>query len=165
MRASAALLFGLFVIAGCGGAEARTEARTRASITDTASLMQALLAMGARVSPGGEAAQPFMPVPARLLQVNGASVQVFELADEATAASVAAGIAPDASRIGPLSISWLAPPHFYRAGRSIVLYIGDDPEVLAGLERVLGEPIARGVASAKSPAEEELDDWVPTIRT
>lgn len=126
--------------------------------------MQALLAAGARVSPGGQAAQPFMPVPARLIQVNGASVQVFELADEQTAASIAARISPDASQIGPVSISWLAPPYFFRAGRSIVLYVGEDAAVIAELRRVLGEPIARGTARPKDVEEDDVDDWVPTIR-
>jgi len=132
-----------------------------AAVTDTASLVQALLAVGARVSTAGQSAQPFMPVPGQLLQVDGASVQVFELADDATAAALCARIAPDASTIGPISIAWLAPPHFFRAGRSIVLYVGEDPRVLAELAGILGEPIARGQAKPED-AGEDVDDWVPT---
>src|SRR5690606_18212087 len=56
MRAVGTLLLGMFVVAGCGGADVRSEARARARITDTATLMEALLAAGARVSPGGQAA-------------------------------------------------------------------------------------------------------------
>lgn len=159
------LLLGLLSLTGCGAADARSETRARAQVTDTATLMQALLAAGAQVSAGGRAAQPFMPVPAHILDVNGASVQVFELADEAAAEAIARRIAPDASSIGPVSISWLAPPHFFRAGRSIVLYVGDDTQVLAKLQRVLGDPIARGRTGVKPDAEEEdVDDWVPTTR-
>lgn len=135
------------------------------AVTDTVSLMRALLAAGAQVESSGQAAQPFMPVPAHLLDVNGASVQVFELPDEATARALAARIAPDASAIGPVSVAWLAPPHFFRAGRSIVLYVGEDSGVLAELESLLGDPIARGTTrAAKREAEAEQDHWVPTIR-
>lgn len=167
MRAVRSALFGFFILVyGCGGAQSSTSSTTRADVTDTVTLMQALIAAGARVAPGGQAAQPFMPVPARLLDVNGASVQVFELPDEATARAIAARIAPDASSIGPISISWLAPPHFFRAGRSIVLYVGDDARVLADLQSVLGDPIARGRARAAKADEndDDVDDWVPTTR-
>ncbi len=72
--------------------------------------------------------------------------QVFELDDEAHARAHAARIAPDASHVGTTRISWSGPPHFYRGGRTIVLYVGDHPAVLRHLAGVLGEPIAAGKA-------------------
>ena len=42
---------------------------------------------------------------------------------------------PPASIIGFIFIAWLAPFYFFRAGRSIVLYVGEDPRVLAELAR------------------------------
>jgi hypothetical protein len=103
-----------------------------------------------------------MPVAAQVLSVDGASVQVFELDDEERARAQAARIAPDASRVGSTPLAWPAPPHFYRAGRAIVLYMGDDPRVLAHLAQVLGEPIAAGDASTK--AAPEYAEPAPTIR-
>ncbi|MCZ7679115.1 MAG: hypothetical protein M5U28_10330 [Sandaracinaceae bacterium] len=117
---------------------------------------------GADVRMGGRVMPPYMPVAARLLAVDGAHVQVFELPDEASARTLAARIAPDASRVGRATIVWTEPPHFFAAGRAIVLYVGQDESVLARLEEVLGEPIAIGHAAKREPQDE--DDWVPTTR-
>lgn len=152
----------LWVLAcGCGAAASRAPARTVSSITDCATLVAALRNAGADVQLGGRAAQPFMPVAAQLLSVDGAAVQVFELPDDESARVLAARIAPDASSVGQATVAWSAPPHFFRSGRAIVLYVGDDPRILARLARVLGEPIATGRAD-KRPAMPE--DWVPTTR-
>ncbi len=127
---------------------------------DYDTLVLALRARGARVRLAGLAAQPFMPVAAQVLSVDGASVQVFELDDEAHARAHAARIAPDASRVGATRISWPEPPHFYRAGRTIVLYVGDDAAVLSHLADVLGEPIAAG----KADTSPDFDHPAPVIR-
>jgi hypothetical protein len=129
-------------------------------------LAEALLAGGADVRLAADATSaPFMPVPARRLLVNGARVDVFDLADDDAARAQASLISPDASTIGARIIAWLAPPQFYRAGRSIVLYVGDDPVVLSHLERVLGAPIARGPATVvETPEPEPSDRTVPTTR-
>jgi hypothetical protein len=39
---------------------------------------------------------------------------------------------------------WVARPYFHKAGRLIVLYVGDDDAVAAVLEEVLGPPFAGG---------------------
>lgn len=130
-------------------------------------LALALRASGADVQIGGDETEaPFMPVPGRLLTVEGASVHVFDLPDEGVARLHASRIAPDCSTVGARAIAWLASPHFYRSGRSIVLYLGDDARVLGLLERVLGPPIARGVGrpgKRRAPTV-PVDDWVPTTR-
>ena len=41
-----------------------------------------------------------------------------------------------------VNISWAATPHFYRAARIIVLYIGDTPEIIDKLEDLLGPQFA-----------------------
>ena len=74
-----------------------------------------------------------------------AEVQVYEYADEAAAAADAARVSPDGSHFGhppTISVNWAAPPHFHRAGRLIVLYVGSDPAVLRVLEAVLGPQFA-----------------------
>jgi hypothetical protein len=65
---------------------------------------------------------------------------MYEFADEAAAA--------EAGRIGPdrnpptVIVEWVAPSHFFRAGRVIVLYVGTDPAVLEALAALLGPQFA-----------------------
>ena len=37
---------------------------------------------------------------------------------------------------------WIAPPHFFKSGRLIVLYIGEEPRLLQGLAHILGPQFA-----------------------
>jgi hypothetical protein len=39
-------------------------------------------------------------------------------------------------------VAWVDTPHFYSAGRIIVLYVGSDEEILVLLEQVLGPQCA-----------------------
>ncbi len=39
-------------------------------------------------------------------------------------------------------VGWVAPPHFYKKEKLIVLYVGDDNNVLDILEGVLGTQFA-----------------------
>ena len=114
-------------------------------VMDEASLVAALQVAGATVERGEPVFQPFFDVEGRILRVNGADVQVFEYPDEAAAALDAARIAPDGSGLGPPTptlVTWVAAPHWYRSGRLIVLYVGEDRAILDLLARVLGPPFA-----------------------
>jgi hypothetical protein len=74
--------------------------------------------------------------------VNGEDVQVFEYSDQSTTEAEAALISPDGSSIGTSLPFWVAPPHFYKAGRIIVLYVGESKAVTDVLESVLGPQFA-----------------------
>jgi hypothetical protein len=39
-------------------------------------------------------------------------------------------------------VSWMATPHFFKKGRILVLYVGDNTETLGLLESVLGAQFA-----------------------
>jgi hypothetical protein len=110
--------------------------------TDYRSLVDALQAEGATVEPGGAVAQPLFAVEAQVITVDGAQVQVYEFTNAASAEAAAAEVSADGSSIGPTMITWISPPHFYRSGRLIVLYVGDDAAVLSALTSVLGEQFA-----------------------
>lgn len=125
------------------------------AVTGYDDLIEALRGAGATLEPVGEALpqlpQQFFAVPARLLMVDGSQVHVYEFADATTAEAQAARISPDASEIqpddgasGPSIVEWIATPHFYRQGRLLVLYLGDEPALLDRLEGVLGPPFASG---------------------
>jgi hypothetical protein len=39
-------------------------------------------------------------------------------------------------------VGWLAAPHFYKEGRTLALYVGDDQAILELLEGALGSQFA-----------------------
>jgi hypothetical protein len=81
-------------------------------------------------------------VAGQIIGVNGEDVQVFEYADSAAADADAALITPDAGSIGMNMMTWMATPHAYRAGKLIVLYVGDNPAITTLLESLLGAQFA-----------------------
>ena len=81
------------------------------------------------------------------LYINDEYVQVWEYRSENSALRDKENIGPDGSEIkmgfGSVAIvDWVAPPHFYQKGRIIVLYNGENKEILTALEAVLGQQFA-----------------------
>ena len=109
---------------------------------DLKGLMSRLRAGGARVVRAGGVAQPFFSVRGRALTVNGEQVQVFEYAKAAAAEREARLVDPSGSSVGTSMMSWVGPPHFYKSGRLIVLYVGGDQDVIKALESALGPQFA-----------------------
>ena len=106
--------------------------------------VDALRAAGASVEPVVPVTQPFFTPEGYILKVNGADVQDFEYESEEAMESEASQVAPDGSSIGTSMVSWMDTPHFYKAGRIIVRYVGSDTAILDLLEQVLGPPFAGG---------------------
>ncbi|MCH8229375.1 MAG: hypothetical protein IIA53_03495 [Chloroflexi bacterium] len=78
------------------------------------------------------------------LKVNGQSVQIYEFAPGTSAEEASGAVSADGSTIvnpdgSVMSVFWVAPPHFYLFGNSIVLYVGNDAELGALLGSVAGE--------------------------
>ena len=69
-------------------------------------------------------------------------MHVFEYADESATEADAALISPDGGSIGTSMVTWVAAPHFYKIGKLIVLYVGNDSAVIKVLESVLGPQFA-----------------------
>jgi hypothetical protein len=134
------LLVALFIVA-CGSQAPAIDSHG-GPVTDYITLVDALRAQGAIIEPSGDISQPFFTVEGRVIQVNSQDVQVFEYADEAAAAAEAELVAPDGSSVGTSMVSWMDSPHFYKAGRLIVLYVGDDATTIDLLEMVLGPQFA-----------------------
>lgn len=112
------------------------------TVTDYASLIDKLEAQGATVVETGEITQPFFDITGKSLTVNGDTVQVFEYADEPAMRAEADTISADGSSIGTSMPSWISDPHFYKAGRIIVLYVGTDTGVIDELRQALGAQFA-----------------------
>ena len=73
-----------------------------------------------------------------VLEVNGERVLVMDYGDADALDAEAAGISPDGSSIGTTMVSWVAPPHLFRSETAIVLYVGENSEVMEALTSVLG---------------------------
>jgi hypothetical protein len=105
-------------------------------------LLAAFEAAGATVESTGSIEQPFFLASGQSFAVNGGMIQVFPYPSAEAAEVEAARVAPDGSSVGTSMISWMEAPHFFRQDRLIVLYVGDDPDVLTMLESVLGPQFA-----------------------
>ena len=122
----------------------KTKVGDETSNGETARLISDLRAAGATVSPSGEITQPFFTVRGQVIRVNGYDVQVFEYATATASDAEAAQVSPNGSSIGTSIVTWIATPHFYKRGQVIVLYVGDDADVINPLKAVLGEQFAGG---------------------
>ena len=111
-------------------------------VTDYVSLIDNLRATGATVEPSGKISQPFFFVEGQVISINGVEVQVFEYADIAVADAEANLVSHDGSSIGTSMVNWVATPHFYKTGKLIMLYVGDNMTVISTLETVLGPQFA-----------------------
>lgn len=125
----------LLVLSACSGAAGR-------QVEDRAGLITALKAAGAQVETGDPISQPFFTPEGQTLLLNGDEIQVFEYESSQALESEAAQVAADGGSVGTTMIDWLAPPHFYKSGRILVLYIGDDPAILDLLSQLLGPQFA-----------------------
>ncbi len=111
-------------------------------VVDYVSLIDTLRAGGATAEPAGQITQPFFTPTGQVITIIGADVQVFEYPDEAAVGAEAALVAEDGSSIGTTMVNWVEAPHFYRAGKIIVLYVGSDAGVMAALEAAMSPQFA-----------------------
>jgi len=126
-------------------AQVKAEKVLVSGVADYDSLVDYLRATGATVghpSLPQVIVQDFFSVTGQVFKVNGEDVQVFEYSDQAAAEAEAALVSADGSSIGTSMPFWVAPPHFYKAGRIIVLYVGENQAIIDALENVLGAQFA-----------------------
>ncbi len=114
------------------------------SPTDFNSLIDSLEDTGAVVQPTGDISQPFLAVSGQVIKVDNSDVQVFEYSGTTAANADADLVSPDGSSVGTTMISWVATPHFYKSGKLIVIYVGDNQAVISTLQEVLGSQFAGG---------------------
>lgn len=117
-------------------------------VVDASDLVDALEACGVSIETVGNVEQPFLrPESGTVLRISGgtlaqpADVQIFEYRDAASVAADAAQVGPDGNPT-TMQILWIAPPHFFKAERLIILYLGEDPAVVDLLTALLGPSFA-----------------------
>jgi hypothetical protein len=142
------LVLASLLVTACGGRASAAEPDANpatsepAAVTDRASLESALTSAGATVEQGDPVDQPFFAVPGQIIKVNGADVQVFEYETAEAMEADAAQVSEDGGSIGPNMLMWMAAPHFFKAGRILVLYVGDDQAISDLLKGALGSQFA-----------------------
>lgn len=149
------LLLFAFLAAACGAqvtppAEVQDPVNTLAASTavqtavvaDLNTLVTALQNAGVTVETAETVEQPFFAVPGQILNINGAEVQAFEFETIEALEAAAAEVAADGGSIGTNMVTWEDAPHFFRAGRTLVLYVGQDSAILNVLEGILGPQFA-----------------------
>ena len=123
----------------------------REPLIDYSTLLLYLRASGASLVEEGEVSWSFFyDVEGRRVKVNGSSIDVYEYATAKGMESEASCVSPDGFGItkerGDMwvhrQVSWINPPHFYKAGRIIVMYIGDNSSIISLLENALGKQFA-----------------------
>lgn len=132
-----------FALGACSAAPGSASPQTSApAVMDRSGLVVALEAAGATVKTGDPLSQPFFSVEGQIFNVNGADVQVFEYESSAAMESEASTVSSDGSSAGTNMVSWIAPPHFFKSGRIIAIYVGDDKTILSLLQQVMGSQFA-----------------------
>lgn len=123
---------------------------------DQAGFAAQLRGKGLTIEHVAEVSQPFLRAAGARLRLSGGTlaqpteIQVYTYDDPALAADDAARVQPDTSvrwtepdgNVKTISFAWVAPPHFFRRERVMVLYTGTDRAVLALLTDLLGAQFA-----------------------
>ncbi len=126
-------------------------------VEDLTTLIQALEAQGAAVAAVGVGGDSFFTSPEQQITVNGAQVQAFEFESVEDVDNAAASVNGNGTIIGTTTIDWATTPHFYRSGNLIVVYAGEQEDVLAALNAAMGEPFVVGTPMLP-PGTDGTDD-------
>ena len=109
---------------------------------DRAAFVAELKKLGHAVEAKGPITQPFLSIAGQFVSIDGHDVQTFEYANEPALKAATAKISADGSTVGDTRIGWVEPPHFFRKGKLLVLYVGVSQKVTETLTAALGPQIA-----------------------
>jgi hypothetical protein len=107
-----------------------------------AGLASRLQAAGLKVERKGSVRQPFFAVPAKVLAIGADEIEVFEFPRAQDAEKAAATVNPDGGTIGTSAMHWMAPPHFHRRDRTVLIHLGESAEVRSAIDRIAGPAFA-----------------------
>lgn len=140
----------VFTVSGCADNPAGNSTPTSPAapteplaVEDTGSLIAALQGHGATAEVGDSISQDFFSTEGQFVTINRTEdIQVFEYESAEAMEKAASQVAPDGGSIGTSMVTWIDTPHFYKAGRIIVLYLGNDQALLDLLNKVMGPQFA-----------------------
>jgi hypothetical protein len=111
-------------------------------VIDKEGLIAALNAADAVREVGEPVMQEYFSVGGANVKVRESDILVFEFDSAEVMEADATLVSSDGGSIGTTMITWISTPHFFKAGRLIVVYVGDDAEMLAQLQSLLGAQFA-----------------------
>ncbi len=141
------LLLGAVLISGCNNRP----------VMDYGRLVDGLGEAGATVEEIGDsqlpgAGEPIFSVTGKIIRVSGENTPILEYSNAVAAETETGFISrdgfdltrlPDSKDEGfAVHVDWIASPHWYQAGRIIVLYVGENQKTLDMLENLLGTQFA-----------------------
>ena len=144
-KAIAVFQLATIFMAGCSsGPAGPSDVSHGGPVNDFVSLVDNLRAAGAAVDASGTVSQPFFAPQGQVITVDGEDVQVCEFPSVEEANTVAETVSTDGRSIGTSMVGWVASPHFYKAGKLIVIYVGSDRNVINALQAAMGSQFAGG---------------------
>ena len=146
-RVAVLFLLGTVLVSGCNNRP----------VMDYGRLVDGLREAGATVEEIGDsqlpgAGEPIFSVTGNIIKVNGENIPILEYNNEVAAGTETGFISRDGFDLTRPSdskdegfavhVDWITSPHWYQAGRVIVLYIGENQNTLDMLENLLGTQFA-----------------------
>ena len=126
---------------GCGSGPKSSQ-----PVMDYSTFVANLRDSGVTLEEAGDISQPFFSVKGKIVRADGADIQVFEYASPPAMDTESKRVSPDGYTFSlpdrVTSVDWIAPPHLYKAGRIIVIYVGIDRSITGSLEKILGKQFA-----------------------
>jgi hypothetical protein len=125
------------LLAGCGGG----------STTGSEGLIASLKSHGVSATSPQPVQPGMLGIGSTVYRVPGGDLRVFTYTTVAKARAAAARVAPDGYTVATESginqvIDWAAPPHWFRDGREVAVYVGTSKDVVDALGAVAGPQIA-----------------------
>lgn len=115
---------------------------TNTSVNDLVSFVDGLREKGVRVTPVERLEQSIFSVQSTILLVGNEEVRVYEFGNMESIEKELTKISSDGTQVGKNPLKWSGPPHFYKQGKIIVLYVGSNGGVLSMLDETLGKQFA-----------------------
>jgi hypothetical protein len=94
------------------------------------------------VTPGESITQPFFSVKGQTTTVDTETIQIYEYTDAQSMEADASKVAPDGGSVRTSMMSWVGPPHFFKKGRILVLYVGNNQSTIGALIKAMGTQFA-----------------------
>jgi hypothetical protein len=128
--------------------EAAEAAAAHAGADGYALLLAWLEELGFEVSLGSTFFHPFLSVRGRTLTLNNERLQTFLYPNPEAAQAEAQRFSRDGAWIDragePVLINWIATPHLFLVDSMVIIYVGENAELLAALSDAFDEPFAGG---------------------
>jgi hypothetical protein len=79
-----------------------------------------------------------------IVKIGEETLKIYEYTDASSMKRESLSIDKDGYGTDRVKVSWISMPHFYKKGRIIVLYLGNNSKINTDLERLLGKQFAGG---------------------